>query len=602
MSALGRSITTPAATPKTSRATEPVPPDLEPRLVEWLEKKGWRRRAAQQVVALNKPWLSELEREDHAELERILDHLAALAEHRTLMGQLEKQPEIAGLLAAADDPRPVARLLKHDTSGTYYNLFAMYPAPEDIADLTAALERNGRWIEALLEKGLLGSEQLFLYPRDGAGVDAYEQWLGDVLRPRLRREDELASMVGFLFLHGDEIRRRLNSDADFRLRIGALWSKLERVVASNGQALETYFDAPAGLWSFLTLDEAEDLLLRWGPLAVQLLYGPEAYPANLHRWVIPILLEGNNSTVEALVQLRGKPGLEELLTRESLSSAIRARALSAAVDSGDPSGRLRYFQRLDDRALSEDLSTDSDGIEDWIPLYTTYAVGRKLWQGREVGGVEAVVALVEPLTFFIPSGKPAMRAALTGGKGAARKASREASEAFVRSVRTGSQRRIRAQLGRHETVDRLVTMRANPWSFSQGMTQMQRQVRQSFAERTTIEVTDTMLTLRRVSSVRIRSLQRIQRVDPQLFMASDRQFFLLPANGIAGPGLDFLRDGARDFLLEQGMETAAEHTDLGEQVARPLNRAGEELQVWKQHLAAWWLANGSGLVERWNTD
>ena len=80
-------------------------------------------------------------------------------------------------------------------------------APEDAAALANALEIHRSLVCRLIKRGLIGSQALFIFPRNNAGALEYDRWLSDVLD--VQSEDKLSSAsVGCVprtvfFLDGD---------------------------------------------------------------------------------------------------------------------------------------------------------------------------------------------------------------------------------------------------------------------------------------------------------------------------------------------------------------------------------------------------------------
>ncbi len=591
-------------TPTSGSGEPPIAENkLERDLTAELIAARWGTGAAEEVVALNAEWFRSLRQQDPKELEREIALLARLGRSPRLLRQLEDQPEVAGLLAAAEDPDALARLFRTDArfdSPTLRNLFALYAAPADAAQLTAALTENGKLITELQEDGFLGSEQLFFFPRQGSGAAEYEDWLRDALEVRQRNDEERATLISFLFLHGDAIRKQLD-DPRFRGDFRLLWAKLERILERNEQSLELYFGDGSSdghaIWRLLELPQADGLLERWGPLAVDLLFGRRAYPPDEHAHVIPILQQGSNRTVEALMRFYDQPQFHQLLARQTLDPAVLARALSSLMEAGNTyEGCVSCLVRLSDRAIRLEMAPEAEGIETWIPLYyTLYVVPSKLWDDRPIKASEAVAAIADPLTFFIPGSK----AAVKGARRAAQTAARKANAAAIRNA---ARRNIARQLG--DDVAEVAIRTRNPWGVSQGMLQMRRKVVASVDQPLGIEITRPVLKLRKSTGANFKSRARLQRIDAQIHMTKDQRLLVKPGRNVHGASVEFLLDIADELLPgpKDLLEDLIAETPLGDEVAGVMNAARTPIRAWKQQLSAWWLANGTGLADTWETD
>ncbi len=155
------------------------------------------------------------------------------------MDFLKTFPETAGLLSIAEQPEKLVEVLDTDDARrvVLMGLFVRHVERRDIAALAAALEENRDLICQLLQRGLIGAEVMFIFPRTGPGCVEYERWLQDNLTIRLAgSDDDMASFVQFVLLQGRDLLERLDREEDFRERFRVeLWPKLMRVVRSRSK-------------------------------------------------------------------------------------------------------------------------------------------------------------------------------------------------------------------------------------------------------------------------------------------------------------------------------------------------------------------------------
>jgi hypothetical protein len=196
------------------------PISLEDKLQNGLIKAGWKPNAAHTVVALNTEWFKILQQDSPQDLEKQIYLLKKLGnrQYQDLMPLFQAHPETAALLVVADDPVLMKSLLKWDECyGIIMGLFAQHAAPEDAAALANALEHHRLRICRLIIRGLIGTQALFIFPRDNPGAQEYDIWLAEVLDDALKKsdDDELGSLINLLFEQGASIRGKMIDDAQF---------------------------------------------------------------------------------------------------------------------------------------------------------------------------------------------------------------------------------------------------------------------------------------------------------------------------------------------------------------------------------------------------
>jgi hypothetical protein len=300
------------------------PSSLDSQLI----KAGWNANAAHAVVALNNEWFTILKQDNPSALEKQLYLLKNLGRYSDLMPLFESHPETASLLAAATHPERFAQILQNDD---YYDiimgLFVQHAAPDDAAALANALEIHSSLICRLIQRGLIGSQALFIFPRDNPGAQDYDRWISELLDNALAQpDDKLSSVINLLFEQGDSIRAKMIDDAQFRHTFrNDLWPKFIRVTHKTQQPFELYLSDPH-LWAFLALPQGERLLEQWAwflsqeqvnnltPAAV--LFGDDAYPEPLPPLIIEAILENDANTLISLLYFGHEPLFVRLMQRD----------------------------------------------------------------------------------------------------------------------------------------------------------------------------------------------------------------------------------------------------------------------------------------------
>ena len=370
------------------------PTSLDSQLI----KAGWKANAAHAVVALNNEWFTILKQDNPSALEKQLYLLKNLGRYSDLMPLFESHPETASLLAAATHPERFAQIVQNDD---YYDiimgLFIQHAAPDDAAALANALEIHSSLICRLIQRGLIGSQALFIFPRDNPGAQAYDRWLSELLDNALAQpDDKLSSVINLLFEQGESIRAKMIDDAQFRHAFrNDLWPKFIRVTHKTQQPFELYLSDPH-LWAFLALPQGERLLEQWPwflsqeqvnnltPAAV--LFGDEAYPEPLHPLIIEAILENDANTLISLLYFGHEPQFVRLMQR-NLSDDLKQVVFSRLAQTPNYTALLEDW---DKEPRNEQLYAEL--IEGDTGLLSTLD---KVVQGREVSAGDAFWAMLD---------------------------------------------------------------------------------------------------------------------------------------------------------------------------------------------------------------
>lgn len=557
--------------PSSKSVTEPAQPheQIEQQLID----AGWDRASAKRVVRLNREWYTRLARTHPEHLTRQIHLLACLGARPEISDVLFRYPETAPLLAMSEEPQRLARVLRESREHMPWilGLYVRHAAHADAARLTDALEHNRLLIIQMLQKGLIGSEALFILDRSHAANREYEFWLREVLAAKFNApKEQLASMVHLLLNQGEEIRRRLRHDNDFRRRFRReLWPKLHRVVIQSGGMFEFYLDEPY-VWEVLKLPEGERLLKDWGALAPRLLFAKDGYSDGLQEKVIQALLLSDNLAVQALIAHRKNETFRKLLKRPLTAQTMThlLRRLDAAGEGANK--LLKHYEGLSNTALSEEVGPPPSGLKTWIPLYFTWYAGKKLFQGRKVNTLDWVTAVVDPVSFALP---------LVKGLGAGKRIGAAMFNATLKRTGVALARRqfnrdISGSLEKVEWQPELLR-----WSITELLTRLQNP-RQLHAPNEVVDITRPVELIFQYAHLGSTTLQRWQKLDARLLMRRDGRAFLY-------------------------FDSMSRHTELFTQLnewattiipSEEKSSESKRLLIWQQYISAWWLMNASGIT------
>jgi hypothetical protein len=562
--------------------------DLQDRMgrataVKTLAQAGWTQPALGRVADLNADWLETLARDDPDAFSEQLRCLKRLGNRPRVMDFLKTFPETAGLLATADDSEDLVEILDTDDAKhtLLMSLFVRHVGRRDVAALAAGLKENRDLVCRLIQRGLVGAEVLFVFPRTGLGASEYEKWLQDNLTTRLAGSDEdLASFVQFALMQGQDLHDQLNKEEAFRKQFrSGLWPKLLRVVNRKDEALEFYMDAP-DLWPLLALEQGEPLLERRGLLASALLFGPDAYAKEFQDRVIKILLSGDGVTFQALTEGKFR---KETLFRKLLERPVSGPVLAAALNKLFQQGAnyrplLEKYNKLTDEVLAEEVGPPPEGFQTWLPFYTHYMIARKLWQGRDPTTEEWVDAgidtAIDVASFLFPPAKGGKAVTQTvknvGTKAARKELAHETVELGIKAARKKLSKEAVEQLAKAG-----MERQARKWAVTHVFTEMQRSYRSMIKvieKATSFEITDPVRFFYKHSNLGRESYKRLTELEARVFMRGDAKVFI---------HVDRLAcDQAKRYLNSWLRDTAKEVvTDAVED------------RNWRRHISAWWLLN-----------
>jgi len=379
-------------TPKTQVLT------FEDNLKAQFTKMGWTPKAAHAVINLNKEWLSIQQAENPKGFEKQVYLLKQLGKHSDFMPLFESRPETASLLAAAYNPERLANILREDDC---YNiitgLFTQHVAPDDTAALADALYIHSHLICQLINRGLIGSQALFIFPRNNKAAQEYDRWLTEILENALgESEEQLSTIMNLLFEQGSKIRSKMIDNQEFHYSFRKLWAKFVRVTNKTETPFELYL-SDEHLWDLLALPKGEQLLTQWlwflsleqvnNLTPAEVLFGDQAYPKVLHRFIIDAILEKNSNSLIALLYFGRTPPFLKFMRRNLLNN-IKQKAFNVLLALGENSAAAK----LEDWNKASNADLYSELVKGDISTFHTF---KKIVQGREVSGGEAFWAAAD---------------------------------------------------------------------------------------------------------------------------------------------------------------------------------------------------------------
>ena len=584
-----------------SSTTSPSRPDTSnvrvKELCDKLREAGWSDDAAGQVANLNVEWFALISEENEASAQKQLKFLEGLGQYPEFMDFLERHPETAGLLAAADDPAVIHRTLA--AAGEDYDfvasLYVQHAAPEDAALLAEALDRHRTLIVRVNRSGMPGADLPFVFRRGNDGAEEYDRWLGEAWLPRLTEpDDERAAFQVFLLDQGPSLRRRLKEDASFRAVFRSeLWPKLCRVAGPTGGWV-LYVGEPY-LWDLLSLPEGERLLDRHGRLPILLLFEEGAYPTHLRDGIIRNLLNDDNLILQALVKFRNRPSFVRLLERKLPRQLLDKAAARLLAAGSDYPRLLDEFERLSESALTEALGPPPDGLQTWLPLYDVYYVGKKLVQGRDPDAMDWILATADAATTFLPAIKIGGKAGGTVVKAGAKDAAEQAFKTSLKQEgKTLAKKQFTRELTRNST--RLTVKEATEivarvaergldhelahFGITSVVIQVQHSFKQALLKATSFEVTQPVRFLFTYSGVSRQTFKRLTGLEARLFMRHDAKINLRLGNTVLGSAASKYINGLNDQLADQAIDATIN---------------AQQIRAWRQQVGAWWLANAGDL-------
>ncbi len=365
--------------------------------VNELVSAKWNKQTAEKVVMLNQTLFDIYAAENPDALKNQFLHLKKLGIYPNLMPLLKKKPELATLLSTVTEPYKFIKSLdiEGECYGVITGLYMQHAAREDSQALAVALENNTDLVCHLIQKGLIGVESLFIFPRENrenSDTSVYEDWLKKALAQQ-HSPEELASLVNFLFEEGSEIRKRVIRDEKFRNTFSSSWFTLLNQAKVDHLSLEVYFSKDSQLWDFLALPEGKNLLVNWkwyvenirNEPPSDVLFGKNALAKELHPLFKQSLLEKDELTLTSLLTF-GQDILFVSFIKRELNKELQEAAFNKLHNATDYHKLLEDWSKASNQDLHDELLKGAEG---------TLQTAKKYIQGREVSTFEVFWAAVD---------------------------------------------------------------------------------------------------------------------------------------------------------------------------------------------------------------
>lgn len=588
------------------------PNALTDRVIKELMDSGWDREAATALLKLNGEFFTLQEDENPNGLEKNIKFLKGLGKHPEIQPLIKQHPELALLLAGAENPHLIAEVFDsiHEDYERLVGIFQQYCDTRDATFAALAFKNNREVIFNLQKKGVISPEVLFTFAREGAGFEEYEKWLRDELKSRQNASpEEFSSFLVFILNQGPGLRRRLNEKESFRGQFReVLWPRFIRAAGDQKDNISLFLNDER-VWDLLALDKGEILLKDCGSIATDLLFGIPTtdqypYPQELHPQVIQILLSKKEVPISALMKFRGNQLFYELLKRSIAPSTLSA-ALNKVFESGGYyQEKLKQFSKLSDTALAEEVGPEPSGVITWIPFYyTVYEIPKKVLQGRTPTGMDLVSGTLD-IVFLVPDLLSAgattvpRKALVMGTKEGVKTIEKElAGKAVVASLREAGLELATKKLTK-SVAGKLSDKELTQWTVTATLLETKKWLAEVLGKAVTFEITKPVKLMFELSGVGRESMKKWTGLEARVFMRGDARVFVrldkVPEKVLGPKGAKFFANTAENMAIGAASETkiAEEAIRLGVSTAIKTKEELEKLN-WQRHVSAWWFINNS---------
>jgi hypothetical protein len=362
---------------------------------------------ARSILTLNE-WRFEILAENNPdELTNQLNQLAKLGKHPATWSVLERQPEIASLLALSlqyekNGPAKLAAVFARapDQSQLFKNFCHLNTLDiQNCLETVETYERFGDILARLAKQGILSVEDCFhQLPRNADARECYVRWVREFLCDALDNGDEetlktkLEERLAWLQTESFEFRELLDENNDFRIHFSDKYAPALQRVAEHYRELTdiTGILRISYIWETLQLSEGERILKNYGLYAPSILekFAAPEHSANRKMLVTAMLRndETGHAAIETLLTNINDPSLKNFVDAKHIPEITKIEILAENADNPNASTRFRYFTGLSKEALMEDRY-EKDSFVDDIPFVgsvtSTCKVIKKMCQGRE---------------------------------------------------------------------------------------------------------------------------------------------------------------------------------------------------------------------------
>ncbi|MGQ9563716.1 MAG: hypothetical protein ACUVTH_09310 [Thermogutta sp.] len=393
-----------------------------------------------------------------------------------------------------------------------------------------------------------------------------------MLRSALSSPDSehLASTLVLLSIHAPAVRELLEKDEQFRNEFFKKWwpifsQKLEQE-RKNDELWGIAIHDPR-IWTFLNRfkERGAAAWQGWDSIAIELLL--DEHYASCRDQIFAALEKGDYLVMASLLDegLRAEPLFISLLQR-GLPAGTLAKALHVLQSRhAEAPALLDYWARLSNQALIEELGPPPEGVQTWLPGYYLYYLVKKWSQGRNTNAWDWTSALLDATFLALEIGPVFNKAVPPLVQQGARGVAEASAEQLVRE--------------------------AGPWGLRQLFHSMIEMLAKRTAQTMTIDITQAVRLAFGKSGLGRSTFKRLTGLEARVFMRADRRVVidLLSLVNAKHPVGVYLRETAINAGFEQ-IEDSKVVQGAITKAAETIADAGKQLQAWKAHAAAWWLA------------
>jgi len=549
-----------------------------------LANADWPEESIDAVLKVHRELLSAIH-QDSKQFDLLLAKWKHLSKSPAVFNILSKHPELTSLLANSRDPSLMAgRFANAKQFQTVANLYMIHSDPFDSQRLTEALQRHQTLICRLVDGGIIGAESTFIFDREKETLEAFDQWVN---REFDRRRGDLNSEVAFFnFLNyqGRNIRRDMLEIDGFSDRFESdIWPDYQKAIES-GFITDSLANLDSDIFRFLQKTHSSELLERYGALATEFFYGARRLDESTHGQLEKVLLVCDQTAVDGLLACFNSPNLRALLKRSDLDAKVAAAAISKAYSNSTNVERLlKQFSRLPMSQLKDEVGLVNPGLVQWLPLYDTYKVAEKVYNGRDLETVETVFGLLDPILLLAGPLNPA-KLGKESLKALAKKSGKQivsivAKRAGKESIETGLER----------------TAKNSKWI----LRELFQASRDKLSKKLAFEITGPVQTSFKMSGVGRESFKKLTKLEARIFMRSDRKvvfhFDELLMKIAKSKRVRSYGESKIEASLKSTLERICEQTETDVLLEGDGVGLGTPLESWRKNAATWWSTNSLDL-------
>jgi len=597
---------------------------------------GWGKPEAENVVHLNRfHWFDTHQRISPEALQKELDLLCnKLNTQNPRFGHsakqfLRKYPRVSGIMALSNNPDAFANAFDDFTQEEVRVLldsYASYCEREDVKAWTKVVKAHGRQIVSLYRRGLpTAPVTLFTYPKDTIVAKEYGSWLNKCLNYLFKQtevdsDEVLPYFITYAATAGSSIRKSMRNEEIRNQFIGTLWPRYERVVFDNGKKTEYYdfttFHDPY-VWDLLAKENGEMLLLGGGLSAVDKLVGPNAYSSLSAREALEDAIHSEEELLlSSFLEFGNKTGTQNQLAEEKF--------LQIAGDIYRDKDLFRKFcHRLKEKGggwqveidklhkhhengiLHKELAPEPSGTITYIPGFAIWYAIEKGLDGRDVSGMEMLMAGVEAAFVLIPGGLAVSR----GGQVVIKEAAKKAMKRTVLDMTKATGRRLTMESVENSSIG--ILRQLGRLIVKQG-----KKINQEWEKGMSVDITNATRSLFRNSAIGRRTFRKMTNLDARLFMRKDATVFLHLGKSTKAVAKIIAVEMAVSTAIgeilavhsvQQGIANSAQFLSVANDKLKKFfkdspslekqigEQSTEELR--RMQLSSWWLMNASGRLQ-----